>query len=60
MLFGGPIIWKAARQVTVTTLMIEAELPALKQVSKETIALQRLFKELLLNLGTASTIFCDN
>lgn len=60
MLFGGPIIWKAARQNTVTTSTTEAELLALEHVSKESMALKRLFKELQLDLGTAWQIFCDN
>ena len=37
--------------MTVTTLTIEVELLALEHVSKEVIALKRLFKELTLDLG---------
>ena len=53
MLFGGAIVWKATRQATVTTSTTEAELLALEQVSKEAMALKRLFKELTLSLGAA-------
>ena len=38
-LFGGPIIWKAARQNTVTTSTTEAEMLGLSSTAKETIAL---------------------
>jgi hypothetical protein len=59
-LFGGPIIWRAARQPTVTTSTTEAELLALEAVAKETMALKRLFAELQLLVTGAWTIFCDN
>ena len=45
-LFKGLITWKTARQNTMTTLIIEAELKRVKSVVKETIALKRLFKEI--------------
>ena len=60
MLFGGAIVWKAVRQATVTTSTPEAKLLALKHVSKEAMALKRLFYKLTLTLGAAWTIFCDN
>ena len=59
-LFGGAIIWKAARQTTVTTSTTEAELLALEHVAKELMALKRLLKELTLQLNTTWEIFCDN
>lgn len=59
-LFGGPIIWKAARQSTVTTSTTEAELLALEHVAKESTALKRFLYELRLDLGVAWEIFCDN
>jgi hypothetical protein len=59
-LFGGPIIWKAARQSTVTTSTTEAELLALEHVAKESAALKRFLYELRLDLGVAWEIFCDN
>lgn len=60
MLFGGAILWKAARQSTVTTSTTEAELLALEHTAKESMALKRFFKELTLNLGDLWTIWCDN
>lgn len=60
MLYGGAIFWKAARQSTVTTSTTEAELLALEHVAKETMALKRFFKELLLDLSEYWTIWCDN
>jgi hypothetical protein len=60
MLYGGAIFWKAARQSTVTTLTIEAELLALEHTTKEAIALKRFFDEIRLNLGTLWTVWCDN
>jgi hypothetical protein len=59
-LFGGPIIWKAARQPTVSTSTTQAELLAVEHTAKETMALQRFFKELHLVLSDPWTIFCDN
>ncbi|KAL2267988.1 hypothetical protein VTJ83DRAFT_2834 [Remersonia thermophila] len=60
MLFGGVIVWKAARQSTVTTSSTEAELTALTSTAKETIALQRLFEDIALDLGEPWMIYCDN
>jgi hypothetical protein len=51
LLFGGLILWKAAKQSTVTTLTTEAELLTLKHVSKEAIALKRFLAKLKLDLG---------
>ncbi|KZL85332.1 reverse transcriptase family protein [Colletotrichum incanum] len=59
-LYGGPIQWKAARQSTVTTSTTEAELLSLEHVAKETIALQRLFRDVQLDLGDVWKIHCDN
>lgn len=59
-LFGGPIIWKAGRQNTVTTSTTEAELLALTETGKEAIALQRLFRDIALDLRAPLTLFCDN
>jgi hypothetical protein len=60
MLFGGPFIWRAARQTTVTTSTTEAELLALESTAKEAMALSRLFRNIKLDLGQLMTIFCDN
>jgi hypothetical protein len=59
-LFGGLIIWKATRQATVTTSTTEAELLGVEHTAKETMALQRFFKDIKLDLGQIWTIFCDN
>jgi hypothetical protein len=59
-LFGGPVIWKAARQATVTTSTTEAELLGVSLTAGELMGLKRLFRDLLLHLGEAWTIFCDN
>ncbi|KJZ67918.1 hypothetical protein HIM_12693 [Hirsutella minnesotensis 3608] len=59
-LFGGPIIWKAGKQDTVTTSSTEAELLALTHTAKETIATFRLFQRLSLKLDGIPTIQCDN
>ena len=48
-LFGGLINWKAMRQDT-----------ALSAVARETMALQRLFRDLELELGEPWKVFCDN
>ena len=59
-LFGGLVVWKAARQSTVTTSTTEAELLGVEQAAKETMALQRLFRDMKLMLEDPWTIFCDN
>lgn len=59
-LFGGPVAWKASRQATVTTSTTEAELLALSETAKETIALQRFFEAIQLVLKTPFNIGCDN
>ncbi|RYP29703.1 hypothetical protein DL768_011208 [Monosporascus sp. mg162] len=59
-LFGGAIVWKAARQATVTTSTTKAELLALEHTAKEAMALKRLFHDLRLELGQTWDIFCDN
>lgn len=60
ILFGGPLLWRAARQATVTTSTTEAELLALEHTAKEALALERLFRCISLDLGQLMTIFCDN
>jgi hypothetical protein len=59
-LFGGLIAWKAAKQSTVTTSTTEAEMKGVELTAKEVIGLQRLFREIQLELGQLWTIFCDN
>jgi hypothetical protein len=59
-LFGGLIMWRAARQTTVTTSSTEAEMLGVSFTAKELMALKRLFRDLRLDLGELWTIFCDN
>jgi hypothetical protein len=59
-MYGGPVIWKASMQDTVTTSTTEAELLALANIAKETMALQRFFKDLAVEIGETWEIFCDN
>jgi hypothetical protein len=59
-LFGGPICWQASRQDTVTTSSTEAELLALTKVARETLALQRLFRDLAFETEQPWVIHCDN
>jgi hypothetical protein len=59
-LFGGLIIWKAARQDTVTTSTTEAELLGLSHAARELMALKRLFLNIKLDIGNSWNLFCDN
>ena len=59
-LFGGPILWKAGKQDTVTTSSTEAELLALSSAAKEEYALRRLFEEIELDIEQAWSLVCDN
>ena len=59
-LFRGPIIQKAARQATVTTLTTKAKLLALEHVVKESTALKRFLNKLQVNLGVTQEIFYNN
>jgi len=59
-LFGGPILWKAGKQNTVTTSSTEAELLALTNCAKELIALDRLLTQIQLRLDGPLVLKCDN
>lgn len=59
-LFGGPAVWKASRQSTVTTSTTEAELRALQTTASEAIALERLLKSIALDLQEPLKLYCDN
>jgi len=59
-LFGGPVMWQASKQKTITTLTTEAELLALSHCAKEITSLIRWFKELRLDIEDGPTISCDN
>jgi hypothetical protein len=62
MLLGGSILWKATKQSTITTSTTDAELTALSAGAKELRALQRLFKQVDLQLpgNSVQRIHCDN
>lgn len=59
MLFNGPVVWKAGLQDTVTTSTTEAELLSLEKTTKESYALDRLLRDISLDLGPLK-IYCDN
>ncbi|POS82088.1 hypothetical protein EPUL_006735, partial [Erysiphe pulchra] len=60
-LFGGPIVWSAKRQTTVTTSSTEAELLAFTFTAKELISTMRLFSSISLQLNEqVPEIQCDN
>ncbi|KAM4067905.1 reverse transcriptase (RNA-dependent DNA polymerase) [Hirsutella rhossiliensis] len=59
MLYGGPVVWKASLQDTVTTSTTEAELLGLEKTVKESIALERLLQNIDLDLGPLK-LYCDN
>ncbi|OAQ57989.1 integrase, catalytic core [Purpureocillium lilacinum] len=59
MLFNGPVAWKAGLQDTVTTSTTEAEILSLERAAKESYALDRLLRDISLDLGPLK-IFCDN
>jgi transposase InsO family protein len=60
LLFGGPVAWKASKQDTVTTSTTEAELLALTTTIKEGYSLQRLFRDVDLDIDEPLKLFCDN
>lgn len=60
ILFGGPVVWKASRQATIATSTTEAELNALSETAKESMAYQRLCCDLKLDLGKVWNVYCDN
>jgi hypothetical protein len=60
MLFGGLISYRANRQNTITTSIIEAELLALSQTVREYIYVFRLFETLTFKLNEPLEIRCDN
>src|SRR5262245_53182244 len=60
ILFGGPILWKATKQNTVSTSTTEAELRGVHAVMKEAYSLERLLRDFQLDLHAGLTIHCDN
>ena len=59
-LFGGPVVWKATKQNTVSSSTTEAELRGVHAVTKEAYAMERLLQDIRLDLGAGLTIHCDN
>lgn len=59
MLFNGPVVWKAGLQDTVTTSTTEAEILSLERAAKESYALDRLLRDISVDLGPLK-IYCDN
>lgn len=59
-LFGGAVAWRANKQDTVITLLIEIELLAILQTAKKAIYLSWLMKILTLVLLKALTVDCNN
>lgn len=59
-LFNGPIVWQSAKQKTVTTSTTEAELLALSNTARETVAICRLFSQMDFKPDERAAIACDN
>jgi hypothetical protein len=60
LLFGGPMVWKALRQSTISTSTIEVEMVAFAVTTREAMAFHKFCKKLHLNLGECWKIYCDN
>jgi hypothetical protein len=50
-LFGGLIGWRANKQNTIITLIIEAKLLALAQAAKKSIYVNKLLQKLIIDLN---------
>jgi hypothetical protein len=59
-LCGGPVVWKASKQSTVTTSTTEAELLALDLTVRESYAVERFFRDIAHELDTPLRVYCDN
>ena len=59
-LFGGPVVWKATRQPTVSTSTTEAELLGLEQTAKEALGMTRLFRDMKFDPEEELDLKCDN
>src|ERR1700733_4336552 len=59
-LFGGPVLWKSGKQKSVTKSSTEAEVLATSEAGGELINLDRLYKQLGLDLEDALTLLGDN
>jgi hypothetical protein len=59
-LYGGPIDWKASKQITVTTSSTEAELLALSETARQCIWWMNFFRHIQFDLSDRTPIRCDN
>ena len=57
---GGPVVWKASKQATVTTSTTEAELLALDLTVRESYAVERFLRDIARDLDIPLRVFCDN
>ena len=58
--YGGPVVWHASKQRSVTTSTTEAELVALSAAARELLALDRFLKQIVLNSTIPKKLMCDN
>lgn len=59
-LYGGPVLWQANKQRSVTTSTTEAELVALSAAARELIALERFLNYVTKDRNLRMTLLCDN
>jgi hypothetical protein len=60
LLFGGLMVWKALKQSTILTSIIETKMVALAVTTRKAMAFHRFCKKLHLNLKECWKIYCDN
>ena len=59
-LYGGPVVWHASKQRSVTTSTTEAELVALSAAARELMALDRFLNFVKIGRSLSMTLLCDN
>lgn len=59
-LYGGPVNWRAAKQKTVSTSTIEAELLAISEAGKRLFVWKRLFNAIEFDPEHMLSLKCDN
>lgn len=59
-LYGGPIVWHASKQRSVTTSTTEAELMALSAAARELMALERFLNHVGIKRNLHMRLLCDN
>ncbi|KAI1006050.1 hypothetical protein K3495_g2173 [Podosphaera aphanis] len=59
-LYGGPVVWHASKQRSVTTSTTEAELVALSAAARELMALERFLSHLETTSTISIRLLCDN